>query len=110
VRLFSSSDRNSGKMFHSGAVDGKTLFYSPLEIFEYYTRESSPNGKYLGLSKPKHLHVPMEGIKLLPAGTPPSALTNNDALCYDVKLILLNAPHVIEKKTVYANGLLSVIC
>jgi len=26
VRLSSSADRNSGKMFHSGAVDGKMLF------------------------------------------------------------------------------------
>ena len=40
ARLSFSSDRNSGKMFHSGAVDGKALFYSPLKIFEYSSRES----------------------------------------------------------------------
>ena len=40
ARLSFSSDRNSRKMFHSGAVDGKALFYSPLKIFEYSSRES----------------------------------------------------------------------
>ena len=78
-RWLFSSDRNSGKMFPSGAVDGKTL-WSPMEIFKYHTRKSSSNRKCLWLLKLKHLHVPVEGIKLLPAGTPPSAFTDNDTL------------------------------
>ena len=41
VRLSSSSDRNSRKIFNFVALDGKALLYSPLEIFEYYIRESS---------------------------------------------------------------------
>lgn len=55
VRLSRSSDRNSGKMFHSGAVDGKALVYLPLEIL--HPGVSASNGKYHGLSKTKHLHV-----------------------------------------------------
>ena len=91
ARLSSSSDRNSEKIFHSGAVDGKALFYLPLEIFEYYTQESSRRKEsqswafekgLFHLSVREHLHVPMEGIKLLPGSTIPSAFTNNQALVH----------------------------
>lgn len=87
MRLFSSSDRNSGKMFHSRAVDGKALVSVVLfstgnfrilhpGVF-FVTRKES----ILGFpAKPKHLHMPMEGSKFLPASAFPSAFTNSHAL------------------------------
>ena len=48
--------------------------------FYYFPLECGTRQEYLALSKPKHLHVPMEGIKLLPASIVPSAFTNNHTL------------------------------